>query len=222
MEYIIGTLATEEYTMIKDEALREKFLSSEEIYPGKIIRVEKWRVELPNGDAALREIVRHNGASAIVPVDDQGMVTLVRQYRAAIGQCTWEIPAGKLDSPSEDPFAAAKRELEEETGLRAEEWRKLTTIYTTPGFCNEQIAIYLATGLSQANAHPDEDEFLGVTRMKLSEAVALCMAGEFRDSKTVIGLLMAHLALTAADKPVLGASTAIQRFTGAASSRKAE
>ena len=222
MEYIIGTLATEEYTMIKDEALREKFLSSEEIYPGKIIRVEKWRVELPNGDAALREIVRHNGASAIVPVDDQGMVTLVRQYRAAIGQCTWEIPAGKLDSPSEDPFAAAKRELEEETGLRAEEWRKLTTIYTTPGFCNEQIAIYLATGLSQVNAHPDEDEFLGVTRMKLSEAVALCMAGEFRDSKTVIGLLMAHLALTAADKPVLGASTVIQRFTGAASSREAE
>ena len=212
----------EEYTMIKDEALREKFLSSEEIYPGKIIHVEKWQVELPNGDAAMREIVRHNGASAIVPVDDQGMVTLVRQYRAAIGQCTWEIPAGKLDSPSEDPFAAAKRELEEETGLHAAEWRKLTTIYTTPGFCSEQIAVYLATGLSQANAHPDADEFLGVTRIKLSEAVALCMSGEFRDSKTVIGLLMAHLALTAADKPVLGASTAIQRFTGAASSRKAE
>lgn len=208
--------------MIRDESLREKFLSSEEIYPGKIIRVEKWQVELPNGETAMREIVRHNGASAIVPVDDQGMVTLVRQHRAAIGQCTWEIPAGKLDSPSEDPFAAAKRELEEETGLCAAEWRKLTTIYTTPGFCNEQIAIYLATGLSQRNAHPDEDEFLGLTRMPLSEAVSLCMSGEFRDSKTVIGLLLAHLTLAAADKPVLDASTAIQRFTGVASSREAK
>jgi ADP-ribose pyrophosphatase len=215
-------LAMEEYAMIRDEALREKFLSSEEIYPGKIIRVEKWRVELPNGETAMREIVRHNGASAIVPVDEEGMVTLVRQHRVAIGQCTWEIPAGKLDSPSEDPFAAAQRELEEETGLRAENWKKLTSIYTTPGFCNEQIAIYLATGLSQRNAHPDADEFLGLTRMPLSEAVALCMSGEFRDSKTVVGLLMAHQALTAADKPVLDASTAIQRFTNACSSREAK
>ncbi|MBR0226854.1 MAG: NUDIX hydrolase [Clostridia bacterium] len=208
--------------MIRDEALREKFLSSEAIYPGKIIRVEKWQVELPNGETAMREIVRHNGASAIVPVDDQGMVTLVRQHRVAIGQCTWEIPAGKLDSPSEDPFAAAKRELEEETGLQAAEWRKLTSIYTTPGFCNEQIAIYLATGLSQRNAHPDEDEFLGLTKMPLSEAVSLCMSGEFRDSKTVIGLLMAQQVLAAADKPLLDASTAIQRFTSACSSREAK
>ena len=208
--------------MIRDEALREKFLSSEAIYPGKIIRVEKWQVELPNGETAMREIVRHNGASAIVPVDDQGIVTLVRQHRVAIGQCTWEIPAGKLDSPSEDPFAAAKRELEEETGLQAAEWRKLTSIYTTPGFCNEQIAIYLATGLSQRNAHPDDDEFLGLTRMPLSEAVSLCISGEFRDSKTVIGLLMAQQVLAAADKPVLDASTAIQRFTSVCSSREAK
>ncbi len=208
--------------MIRDESLREKFLSSELIYPGKIIRVEKWQVELPSGETAMREIVRHNGASAIVPVDDQGMVTLVRQHRAAIGQCTWEIPAGKLDSPTEDPFSAAKRELEEETGLQASQWQKLTSIYTTPGFCNEHISIYLATGLSQRNAHPDEDEFLGLTRMPLHEAVALCMAGEFQDGKTVVGLLMAQQALAAADRPVTTASTAIQRFTSPASSREAE
>ena len=208
--------------MIRDESLREKFLSSEVIYPGKIIRVEKWQVELPDGETAMREIVRHNGASAIVPVDAQGMVTLVRQHRAAIGQCTWEIPAGKLDSPSEDPFSAAKRELEEETGLQASEWKKLTTIYTTPGFCNERISIYLATGLTQLSAHPDEDEFLGLTRMPLAEAVSLCMAGEFQDGKTVIGLLMAQMALSASDMPGAGASTAIQRFTPAASSREAE
>ena len=204
-----------------DDALREKFLSSDEVYPGKIIRVEKWQVALPNGDTALREIVRHNGASAIVPVDDQGMVTLVRQHRAAIGQCTWEIPAGKLDTPTEDPFAAAQRELEEETGLQAAHWQKLTCIYTTPGFCNEQISIYLATGLSQHPAHPDSDEFLRLTRMPLHEAVALCVSGEFRDSKTIIGLLLAQQALHAQDAPFLGVSAPIQRYTASASSQEA-
>ena len=103
--------------MIPDSQLRETFLSKEDIYPGKIIRVEKWQVALPNGETALREIVRHNGASAIVPVDDAGMVTMVRQHRVAIDKCTWEIPAGKLDTPTEDPFDAARRELEEETGI---------------------------------------------------------------------------------------------------------
>jgi len=207
---------------MNDEALRETFLSSQEIYPGKIIRVEKWQVRLPNGETALREIVRHNGAAAIVPVDELGRVTLVRQHRAAIDQCTWEIPAGKLDSPSEDPFDAARRELEEETGLQAAHWQKLTAIYTTPGFCNEKIAIYLATGLSQHPSHPDADEFLGLRKMPLQEAVAQCMAGEFQDGKTVIGLLMAQQALAAADTPFLGASAQIQRFTHPASSREAK
>lgn len=205
-----------------DEELREKFLSSEDIYNGKIIRVQKWQVTLPNGETALREVVRHNGASAIVPVDDRGMVTLVRQHRVAIDRCTWEIPAGKLDTPSEDPFSAAKRELEEETGLQAEHWQKLTCMFTTPGFCNEQISIYLATGLSQHPSHPDADEFLGLTKMPLEEAVALCMAGEIRDSKTLVGLLMAQRALQAQDFPALEAAASIQRFTGAASSREAK
>ncbi len=205
--------------MIKDELLREKFLSSEEIYPGKIIRVEKWQVELPNGETAMREIVLHNGASAIVPVDDQGMVTLVRQHRAAIGQCTWEIPAGKLDTPSEDPFSAAQRELEEETGLQADTWRKLTRIDTTPGFCNERISIYLATDLSQHPAHPDADEFLGLARIPLKEAVARCMSGEFCDSKTVIGLLLANQVLQAGDRACMPSLTAIQRSSLSASSQ---
>ena len=208
--------------MIADEALREKFLSSEEIYPGKIIRVEKWQVSLPNGETAMREVVRHNGASAIVPVDDHGYVTLVRQHRVAIDQCTWEIPAGKLDTPTEDPFSAAKRELEEETGLQAAHWQKLTTIYTTPGFCNERISIYLATGLSQHPSHPDADEFLGLTKMPLREAADLCMAGEFQDSKTIIGLLMAHRVLQAQDAPFLNASAPIQRFHVTASSQESK
>lgn len=204
--------------MMTDDSLRETFLSSQEIYPGKIIRVEKWQVRLPNGETALREIVRHNGAAAIVPVDAAGNVTLVRQHRIAVDRFTWEIPAGKLDSPGEDPFHAAQRELEEETGLQAASWRLLSTIDTTPGFCNEKIAIYLATDLSQHPSHPDTDEFLGVARMPLSEAVARCMAGEFHDSKTVIGLLMAHRVLGAADVPFASARTTIQRGTAAPSS----
>ncbi|MBQ2977550.1 MAG: NUDIX hydrolase [Clostridia bacterium] len=194
-----------------DDKLRENFLSGEEIYNGKIIKVERWQVSLPNGQTAPREIVRHNGAAAIVPIDAAGNVTLVRQYRVAVGRFTWEIPAGKLDSPDEDPFHAARRELEEETGLQAENWQLLNRIDTTPGFCTERIAIYLATGLSQQNAHPDEDEFLGLTKMPLDEAVALCMAGEIHDSKTLVGLLMAQKALAKTDMPSVPLHAPIQR-----------
>ena len=207
-------------TGIPDEALRETFLSSESVYPGKIIKVEKWQVTLPNGGTALREIVRHNGAAAIVPVDGLGRVTLVRQHRVAIDQCTWEIPAGKLDSPQEDPFHAAQRELEEETGLQAERWQKLTAMYTTPGFCNECISIYLATGLSQHPAHPDADEFLRVKKLPLEEAIAQCLSGEIQDGKTLAGLLLAQQALRAQDFPFLGAPP-IQRMNGPASSLQA-
>ena len=205
--------------MRMDDELRETLLSSEEIYPGKIIRVEKWQVSLPNGATALREIVRHNGAAAIVPVDAEGNVTLVRQHRVAVNRFTWEIPAGKLDSPTEDPFHAAQRELEEETGLQAENWQLLNQIDTTPGFCTERIAIYLATGLSQHPAHPDADEFLRLTKMPLSEAVNLCMTGEFHDSKTVIGLLMAQRALEARDQAALGSAASIQRMKAQPSSQ---
>lgn len=216
------TIMREQETL--DSQLRETFLSSEEIYPGKIIRVEKWQVELPNGDTAMREIVKHNGASAIVPVDDAGMVTLVRQHRAAIGQCTWEIPAGKLDSPLEDPFSAAKRELEEETGLQAEHWQKLTSVYTTPGFCNEKIAIYLATGLSQHPAHPDTDEFLRLKKIPLDDAIAQCMSGEIRDGKTLVGLLMAKQILSLRDMPLMGVGVgaAAPRFSAPRVSREAK
>lgn len=187
--------------MIGDDSLREIYQDGETIYDGKIIRVEKWRVSLPDGREAAREVVIHKGAAAVVPVDAQGMVTLVRQHRVALDTFTWEIPAGKLDSTAEDPLDCAKRELEEETGLRAANWRRLNHVITTPGFCTEQISIYLATELSQHEAHADQDEFLRLNKMPLDEAVNRVMVGEFRDAKTCLGLLMAARVL--ADQPRL-------------------
>lgn len=174
-----------------EQGLRETPVSRERIFDGKVIDVEKWTVRLPDGALAPREIVLHRGAAAVVAVDDAGFVTLVRQHRVAVGEVTLEIPAGKLDAPGEDPLVCAKRELEEETGLRAQRWQPLTVLLTTPGFSSERIALYLATGLSAAKAHPDEDEFLDVVRMPLDEAIGRVMRGELRDGKSAVGLLMA-------------------------------
>lgn len=174
-----------------EQGLRETPVSRERIFDGKVIDVEKWTVRLPDGALAPREIVLHRGAAAVVAVDDAGFVTLVRQHRVAVGEVTLEIPAGKLDAPGEDPLVCAKRELEEETGLRAQRWQPLTVLLTTPGFSSERIALYLATGLSAAKAHPDEDEFLDVVRMPLGEAIERVMRGELCDGKSAVGLLMA-------------------------------
>lgn len=176
---------------MKEQELTETFLDSQVVFPGKIIRVEHWQVRLPNGQTALREVACHPGASAVVALDDEGRVILVRQHRIAVGRLTLEIPAGKLDHAGEDPFVCAQRELSEETGMTAEHWKKLTCLETTPGFCNERIHIYLATGLTQGNVHPDDDEFVATTRMPLDEAVAHVMDGSIRDAKTALGILMA-------------------------------
>ena len=173
-----------------DQDLQETFLDGQVVFPGKIIRVEHWQVRLPSGETALREVACHPGASAVVAIDDENNIILVRQHRIAVGRLTLEIPAGKLDSPEEDPLFCAKRELSEETGYMAQQWEKLTCLETTPGFCNERIHIYLATGLSQGVNHPDEDEFVATVRMPLSEAVERVMSGEFRDGKTALAIMM--------------------------------
>ena len=173
------------------DQLTEKLLSKEVVFPGKIIRLEHWQVALPNGEPTLREVACHPGASAVVALDDEGQIILVRQHRIAVGRLTLEIPAGKLDSPDEDPFLCAQRELSEETGMTARNWQKLTCLETTPGFCNERIHIYLATGLEQGDCHPDEDEFVSVTRMPLAQAAANVMNGTFRDGKTALAIMMA-------------------------------
>ena len=180
---------------MNDQTLREIPFARETLYDGAILRLEKWQVTCPGGRTAQREIVVHKGAAAIVPVFEDGTTLLVRQHRVSVDRVTLEIPAGKLDSASENPLDCAVRELAEETGLRAGRMTLLTSILTTPGFCTEQIAIYLAEGLTQGETHPDEDEFLGLVRMPLAEAVGLVMRGEIRDSKSICGLLMASAAL---------------------------
>ncbi len=199
--------------------LEEVFLSSQEVYHGKLINVEHWQVQLPNGQTALREIVKRRGAAAIVPLDEQGNVTLVCQHRVAVGRFTWEIPAGKLDNDDEDMLDAAKRELEEETGLHAQNWQLLVDMDTTPGFCDEHIGIYLATGLSQHRMHTDADEFLNVDHVPLSEAVRRVMAGEIHDSKTIAGLLMVWNRQNRPGDMPLTALTSIQRNSTAFTSQ---
>lgn len=187
-----------------EQDLRERYLSGETLYEGAILTLERWKVRLPDGREAAREVVLHKGAAAIVPVDDTGQVTLVRQHRVSVDQLLWEIPAGKLDYTGEDPLSCARRELEEETGLRARSWQLLNKVITTPGFCTEQISIYLATGLSQHEVHRDQDEFLQLCRLPLDEAVRMVMAGELTDAKTCLGLLMAQQHLAQKAQPRYG------------------
>ena len=175
---------------MNEENLMETYQDGKVVFDGRIIRVEHWTVKLPNGNLALREVACHPGASAVVALDEMENIILVRQYRAPIGRLTLEIPAGKFDHAGEDPLVCAQRELSEETGLLADSWRKLTVLETTPGFCNERIHIYLATGLRQGETHPDEDEFVATVRMPLREAVAKVMDGPFRDGKTALAIMM--------------------------------
>ena len=179
---------------MNEQNLIETYQDGKVVFDGKIIRLEHWTVKLPNGNLALREVACHPGAAAVVALDAEENIILVQQYRAPIGRLTLEIPAGKFDHAGEDPLECAKRELSEETGLIAESWRKLTVLETTPGFCNERIHIYLATGLKQGETHPDEDEFVATTRMPLREAVARVMDGTFRDGKTALAIMMASAA----------------------------
>ena len=177
-----------------DDAIMEKNLSRERVFDGIILHIDHVTNQLPNGKAAKREIAVHVGASAVLPIDGDGNIYLVRQFRAPIDQILLEIPAGKLDSVDEDRLLAAKRELKEETGLEADDWLHLTDTFTTPGFSNERISLYLARKLHQSEACPDEDEFLNLVKLPFHEALAMVLRGEIRDAKTQIAISMAsHL-----------------------------
>lgn len=169
----------------------ETTVDTKRVFDGLILHIDHVTNRLPNGKLAAREIARHVGASAVVPVDEQGNAWLVKQFRAPIDQVLLEIPAGKLDYKGEDRFEAAKRELQEETGLTAANWTHLTDIVTTPGFSDENISLYLARDLSAGQSHPDEDEFLNVVKVPMPELVAMILRGEVTDAKTVCAVMLA-------------------------------
>ena len=166
----------------------EKQLSSEEIFAGRVISVTLDTVELENGNTGIREVVHHHGGAGVAALNEQGEIYLVRQYRYALDRELIEIPAGKLE-PGEDPFETAKRELGEEAGLTAAEYRDLGYIIPTCGYCSEIIYLYAAKALSPVDQHLDPDEFLSVFTMPLEEAVQLVLSGEITDSKTVAAIL---------------------------------
>jgi ADP-ribose diphosphatase len=157
------------------------------IYHGKIITVNIDTVMLPNGITVDLEMVRHPGAAAVVPLKEDGTVILIRQFRHAAGGFIYEIPAGKLH-PGEDPKACAARELEEEIGYKAGRLELLSSIFTAPGFTDEVIHIYKATGMTKGRQHLDRDEVLEVVEMPLQEAIDMIRAGTIRDAKTMVGL----------------------------------
>ena len=170
-------------------------VDTKRVFDGLILHIDHVTNRLPNGKLAAREIARHVGASAVVPVDAEGNVWLVKQFRAPIDKVLLEIPAGKLDFKGEDRLLAAKRELQEETGLTAGRWTHLTDIVTTPGFSDELISLYLALDLSAGQSHPDEDEFLNVVRVPLSELVEMIARGDVPDAKTVCAVMLANKAV---------------------------
>lgn len=166
----------------------ETMLESKEIFNGRVIRVTVDKVQLEDGTTSTREIVHHHGGACILPVDADGSVTMVRQFRYAFGEEIWELPAGKLE-PGEDPFQSAKRELSEECGLSADNYIDLGVVYPTVGYDSEKIYLWAATGLHKGGQHLDAGEFLDVVRMPFEEALQKVLHGEIKDSKTQIGLM---------------------------------
>jgi len=175
--------------------LIEKKTESELIYDGKVVHLYKDTVELPDGNAAIREYVKHIGAVCVVPVTDDGEVILERQYRYAVDEILVEIPAGKLDYPGENWEEAARRELREETGAEAREMIDLGDFYGSPAIMGERIRMFLALGLTFTDQHLDDDEFLEPFRLPFDEAVRQIMNGEIPDGKTQAGILRAAVML---------------------------
>ncbi|MCX7843202.1 MAG: NUDIX hydrolase [Clostridia bacterium] len=177
----------------------EKTISKRKVFNGAVIDVEVHEVILPNGKTAKRDIVLHPGGAFVIPINENGEVYMVRQFRKPLEAFSLELPAGKLDQ-GEDPAECAKRELREETGLRAAQIRHVLSFNTTPGFCNELLHMYVATGLEEGESCTDEDEFLSTEKYKVDELLAMVLKGEITDAKSIIGILMADKIIKGAIK----------------------
>ena len=181
--------------MKASEENRPGRIKSRRAYSGKVISLDVDTVRFPDGSVGELEMVRHPGASAVVPflsdpAGEDPQVLLIRQYRYAADGYLYEIPAGRLN-PGENPRDCALRELKEETGCSAERVDELFTMYTTPGFTDEKIHLFIATGLTSGETKHEADEFLELQPMPLSRALQMIQAGEIQDSKTALGLLFA-------------------------------
>jgi len=166
-------------------------LSSVCVHDGRIVKLSLEEVRLPNGNSVTLELIRHPGAAAVVPVDRAGNVVMVRQYRHATGSFLLEVPAGKLDHPGESPEDCALREVEEETGFRAGRLVPLGWIWTTPGFTNEKIWLFVALDLTPSRPNLQSDEVLTVETLNFAEAARRAASGEIVDGKSVCALLRA-------------------------------
>ncbi|MBU9714754.1 NUDIX domain-containing protein [Evansella tamaricis] len=169
------------------DSFTEKTIKKEIIFEGKIIDLAVHDVKLPNGKESKREIVTHPGAVAIIAMDEEENIVLVDQYRKPLEKTIAEIPAGKLEQ-GEDPLECAKRELEEETGLVAATWTALGSFYTSPGFADELIYLFLAEDLSGGNVNLDEDEFVESYKVTVEDAVKLIESQKIHDAKTVYAI----------------------------------
>lgn len=173
----------------ENAGLIERTITRTPLYHGRIFDLETQTVELPNGQTALRDVVLHPGATAVLAINERGEVLLEDQWRTALGEVLREIPAGKLEK-GEDPLECAQRELREETGIVARHFEHLTTIATSAGFCNERLHIYLATDLTQHEIERDADEFMNIVWLPFNDALKDCLEKRIIDSKTIIALTL--------------------------------
>ena len=175
----------------ENSRLREVRTGSEEIFDGTILHVQRDTVRLPNGNDAIREVIRHIGAVCVIPVLDNGDVIMERQYRYPLDRVILEIPAGKLDAANENRLSAIQRELREETGYTAEEWTVIGDFHPAPAYSDEFITMYMARKLRKGDRHLDADEFLDVYTVPLKDLVEDVMAGRISDAKTQVCILKA-------------------------------
>lgn len=173
------------------EKLFEKTLNTKKIYTGKVFTITYDDVELSNGYKTIREVVHHSGG-VVIAAEKNNKILMVKQFRYPAQEALLELPAGKLDKKNEDILAAAKRELEEETGHIAENWESLGFIWTSPGFCNEKLFLFKASGLSFKGQHLDKGEILDYMEIDKEQVFNMIRNGEINDSKTIAALMRAY------------------------------
>jgi ADP-ribose pyrophosphatase len=177
-------------------------IDRQRVYSGRVVDVARDTICITTGDhtrQTIFDVVRHPGAAAIVPLFDDDTVALINQFRYAVGKRIWEIPAGSLGD-GESFETCAERELKEEVGYRAQRWTPLAAFYTTPGFCDEELRVFLAEGLIPGTTNHEDDEDIDVTRIPLEQALEWATSGQIRDAKSMLGLWAARDHLRAADR----------------------